>query len=164
MQNFRPDQIILDKSVPCADISSMDTPQHPPLQMDPLDRLRGVKLRPTRQRLALARLLFDPGHHHVTAETLYEQAQASGVRVSLATVYNTLHQFTAAGLLREVVLNSTCTYFDTNISDHHHFFYEERGDLVDIEGDQVGINSLPQAPDGTQISRVDVIIRLARRF
>ncbi|MGK2871430.1 MAG: iron response transcriptional regulator IrrA [Alphaproteobacteria bacterium] len=125
-----------------------------------LERLRAVKLRPTRQRLALAQLLFDTGDHHVTAETLYDQAQAAGVRVSLATVYNTLHQFTAAGLLREVVVNSACTYFDTNVTDHHHFFYEDRGTLADIDSADIDIRGLPEAPDGAKISRVDVIIRL----
>lgn len=141
----------------------MDTQAKYAGPVNALSRLRAVGLRPTRQRVALARLLFEPGDHHVTAETLYEQAQAEGARVSLATVYNTLHQFTRAGLLREVVLNSTCTYFDTNVSDHHHFFYEEQDQLVDIEGTEVSLNSLPPAPEGTEISRIDVIIRLARR-
>jgi len=126
-----------------------------------LERLRAVKLRPTRQRLALARLLFEPGDHHVTAESLFEQAQAKGVRVSLATVYNTLHQFTSAGLLREVVVSSACTYFDTNITDHHHFYLEQDGTLTDIDGTNVDVRGLPASPDGTRVARVDVIIRLA---
>jgi len=130
---------------------------------DALVRLRAVNLRPTRQRVALARLLFEPGNHHVTAELLFEQAQATGVKVSLATVYNTLHQFTAAGLLREVVVDSACTYFDTNVTDHHHFFFEDRGGLVDIDGADVDIRGLPAVPDGAKISRVDVIIRLSRQ-
>ncbi|MFZ5836126.1 MAG: iron response transcriptional regulator IrrA [Pseudomonadota bacterium] len=128
-----------------------------------LARLQAVRLRPTRQRLALAQLLFEPGDHHVTAESLFEQAQAAGVKVSLATVYNTLHQFTAAGLLREVVVNSACTYFDTNITDHHHFFYEDRNALIDIDGAKVDIRGLPETPGGTKISRIDVIIRLSGR-
>ncbi len=136
-------------------------PQSPPTNIsNALQRLRAVKLRPTRQRLALAQLLFEPGDHHVTAESLYEQAQAANVRVSLATVYNTLHQFTAAGLLREVVVSSACTYFDTNVSDHHHFFFENRGALVDIDGANVDIRGLPVAPEGARVSRIDVIIRL----
>lgn len=128
---------------------------------DALQRLRGAGLRPTRQRLALAALLFGSGDTHVTAESLFEQALAANVRVSLATVYNALHQFTAAGLLREVTVNSACTYFDTNITGHHHFFFEDRGALIDIEGADVDIRSLPVAPEGSQIARVDVIIRLA---
>ena len=126
-----------------------------------LERLRAVRLRPTRQRVALAKLLFEPGDHHVTAEMLFEHAQSVGVKVSLATVYNTLHQFTAAGLLREVVVDSTCTYFDTNVTDHHHFFFENRRALVDIDGATVDIRGLPAVPDGAKISRVDVIIRLS---
>ncbi len=126
-----------------------------------LERLRAAKLRPTRQRLALAHLLFEPGDRHVTAESLFDEAQAAGVKVSLATVYNTLHQFTTAGLLREVVVSSACTYFDTNITGHHHFFYEDHGALVDIDGAKVDIRGLPEAPQGAKVSRVDVIIRLS---
>jgi Fur family transcriptional regulator, iron response regulator len=126
-----------------------------------LDRLRRVGLRPTRQRLALARLLFEGCFRHVTAEQLHGEAQASGVRVSLATVYNTLHQFTAAGLLAEVVVEPGRSYFDTNVDDHHHFFFEDTGQLLDIPGDRVIVNALPPAPDGTAIRRVDVIIRVA---
>ncbi len=141
----------------------METHTHSPHFTDALARLRAVKLRPTRQRMALARLLFEPGDHHVTAELLYEQAQATGVQVSLATVYNTLHQFTSAGLLREVVVDSARTYFDTNVTDHHHFFFEDRGGLVDIDGANVDIRGLPAVPEGAKISRVDVIIRLSRQ-
>lgn len=129
---------------------------------DALQRLRGAGLRLTRQRLALAQLLFEPGDHHVTAESLFEQAQSAGVKVSLATVYNTLHQFTSAGMLREVVVNSACTYFDTNVTDHHHFFFEDHKALIDIDGANVDIRGLPETPDGARVSRVDVIIRLAK--
>lgn len=128
-----------------------------------LTRLREAGLRPTRQRLALGRLLFDGGDRHVTAEALHEEAQKAGVSVSLATVYNTLHQFTQARLLREVVVDSARTYFDTNIDDHHHFFIEAEGALMDIAGDEITIANLPQAPHGTDIARVDVIIRLQAR-
>tara|TARA_R110000824_G_scaffold118960_14_gene272041 strand:+ start:161045 stop:161476 length:432 start_codon:yes stop_codon:yes gene_type:complete len=126
-----------------------------------LTRLRDAGLRPTRQRLALGRLLFDGGDRHVTAEALHEEAQKAGVSVSLATVYNTLHQFTGAHLLREVVVDSARTYFDTNVSDHHHFFVENSGKLMDIDGKQIAIIGLPDAPEGTGIARVDVIVRLA---
>ena len=125
-----------------------------------VDTLRGAGLRPTRQRLALARLLFDGEDRHVTAEQLHSQAERGGVRVSLATVYNTLHQFTDAGLLREVVVEAGRSYFDTNTCGHHHFFDAETGSLVDIPGDQVSIGTLPSAPPGAEIERVDLIVRI----
>jgi Fur family iron response transcriptional regulator len=128
-----------------------------------LARLRSVGLRPTRQRLALARLLLDCPERHVTAEQLHGEAAAASIRVSLATVYNTLHQFTAAGLLREVVVEPGRSYFDTNIDDHHHFFCESSGMLLDIPGAAVTVGQLPSAPEGTEISRVDVIIRVRRQ-
>jgi Fur family transcriptional regulator, iron response regulator len=127
-----------------------------------LDLLRAARLRPTRQRLALARLLFESGDRHVTAEQLHGEATAAAVAVSLATVYNTLHQFVAAGLLREVVVEPGRSYFDNNVSDHHHFFFEETGQLVDIPSDHVAVTDLPVPPDGTTIRRVDVVIRLER--
>jgi Fur family iron response transcriptional regulator len=126
-----------------------------------IERLRSAGLRPTRQRLALVRLLFEEGDRHVSAETLHGEAQRAGVRVSLATIYNTLNQFTAAGLLREVVVEAGRSYFDTNIGDHHHFFFEDSGELQDIPGDQVEVKALPSAPAGTEVRRVDVIVRLA---
>ena len=125
-----------------------------------LELLRAARLRPTRQRLALARLLFDRGDRHVTAEQLHGEAIAAAVPVSLATVYNTLHQFIDAGLLREVVVNPGRSYFDTNVSDHHHFFFEETGQLVDIPGDSIGVTNMPAPPAGSAIRRVDVIIRV----
>ena len=126
-----------------------------------LDRLKAVKLRPTRQRLALAKLLFDKGHCHVSAEQLHGEALAAKVRVSLATVYNTLHQFTALGMLREVVIEPGRSYFDTNVSEHHHFFYEDSGVLQDIPGDNIRLAVLPTPPAGASVMRVDVIVRLS---
>ena len=126
-------------------------------------RLRAAGLRPTRQRLALARLLFDASDRHVTAEQLHGEALTASIPVSLATVYNTLHQFTEAGLLREVVVEPGRSYFDTNTDDHHHFFCESNGMLQDIPGAAVMVGSLPHAPEGTEISRVDVIIRVRRQ-
>ena len=123
-------------------------------------RLKVAGLRPTRQRLALAELLFSGGDRHVTAEALYAEARAADVRVSLATVYNTLHQFTSAGLMREVVVEPGRSYFDTNSSDHHHFFFEESGMLRDIPGEAVSLRGVPAPPPGTAISRVDVIVRV----
>ena len=128
-----------------------------------LARLRGAGLRPTRQRLALAGLLFDNADRHVTAEQLHGEAAAAAIPVSLATVYNTLHQFTGAGLLREVVVEPGRSYFDTNIDDHHHFYCESTGMLQDIPGAAVTVGQLPRAPAGTEISRVDVIIRVRRQ-
>jgi len=125
-----------------------------------VERLRRAGLRPTRQRIALARLLFDGADRHVTAEQLHGEAVAASIRVSLATVYNTLHQFTAAGLMREVVVEPGRSYFDTNINDHHHFFCESSGHLQDIPGDLVRVGELPKPPAGAEIRRVDVIIRI----
>jgi Fur family transcriptional regulator, iron response regulator len=122
--------------------------------------LREVKLRPTRQRMALGWLLFAKGDRHLTAEMLYEEASRAKIAVSLATVYNTLHQFTDAGLLREVTVNGSKTYFDTNVSDHHHFFIESEHNLVDIPHANSIVGELPQVPEGYEISRVDVVVRL----
>lgn len=129
-----------------------------------VQRLKAAGLRPTRQRLALAKLLFEPplgGDRHITAEQLHAEALGDSVRVSLATVYNSLHQFTSAGLLREVVVEPGRSYFDTNVSDHHHFYLEGRGELQDIPGERIHLESLPVAPAGTRVARVDVIIRLS---
>jgi Fur family transcriptional regulator, iron response regulator len=125
-----------------------------------LERLREVGLRPTRQRLALARLLFGGGDRHVTAEQLHSEALGAEIPVSLATVYNTLHQFTDAGLLREVVAEPGRSYFDTNTDDHHHFFWELSGELQDIPGEGVVVTGLPQPPSGAEIRRVEVIVRV----
>ena len=126
-------------------------------------RLRKVGLRPTRQRVSLGWLLFAKGDRHVTAERLYEEATRARVPVSLATVYNTLHQFTEAGLLREVAVDGTRTYFDTNIGEHQHFFVEGDESLIDIPGPGVTVGELPQAPEGMEVARVDVIVRLRRK-
>jgi len=125
-----------------------------------MERLRAVGLRPTRQRLALARLLFGGGDRHVTAEQLHGEASTAAIPVSLATVYNTLHQFTDAGLLREVVVEPGRSYFDTNIEDHHHFYWEPSGVLQDIPGEGVVVSGLPEPPDGAAIRRVEVIVRV----
>jgi Fur family iron response transcriptional regulator len=123
--------------------------------------LNKVGLRPTRQRLALAKLLFDGADRHVTAEELHAQALGANVSVSLATVYNTLHQFTAAQLMREVVVEPGRSYFDTNVTDHHHFFFEDSGAIQDIPEESVSIAELPRIPEGTTLNRVDVVVRLA---
>lgn len=126
----------------------------------PVQRLVSAGLRPTRQRVALAELMFAQGERHVTAEALHGEARQSGAPVSLATVYNTLRRFVDCGLLREVMVSPGKVYFDNNMSDHHHFFFEETGDLSDIPAASLSLTKLPAPPAGAQVSRVDVIIRL----
>lgn len=123
-------------------------------------RLRRYGLRPTRQRVALADLLFAKGDRHLTVEELHEEAVAASVPVSLATVYNTLHQFTEAGLIRVLAVESSKTYFDTNVSDHHHFFIEGQNQVLDIPVSNLTIGNLPEPPEGMEIAYVDVVIRL----
>lgn len=125
-----------------------------------VERLKAAGLRPTRQRLQLLRILGDGGHRHLTAEQLAHEAKSAGLNVALATIYNTLHQFTRAGLLREVVVEPGRSYFDTNLGDHHHFFDESANRLIDIPAEQVAVASLPAAPSGKRVARVDVIVRL----
>ena len=122
--------------------------------------LRQAGLRPTRQRMALGALLFGTGDRHVTAEVLHGEAVASGQRVSLATVYNALHQFRESGLLRELAVDGSRAYFDTNTSNHNHFLLEREGRLIDIESDAICVNGLPKPPPGLKISHIDVVVRL----
>lgn len=125
-------------------------------------RLRQHGLRPTRQRVALGDLLFAKGDRHLTVEELHDEAQTAGVPVSLATVYNTLHQFTEAGLIRVLAVEGAKTYFDTNCSDHHHFFVEGENEVIDLPHGNLEIVNLPQPPEGMEIAHVDVVIRLRR--
>jgi Fur family iron response transcriptional regulator len=125
-------------------------------------RLRHAGLRPTRQRVELAGLLFTGMDRHVTAETLHGEVTAAGVKVSLATVYNTLHQFTEAGLLRQVVVDASRSYFDTNTGDHQHFFVENEGLLIDIPGETIAVAGVPAPPQGLSVDRVDVVVRVKR--
>jgi len=129
---------------------------------DVKSKLREVGLRPTRQRMALGWILFAKGDRHLTAEMLYEEATKAKVPVSLATVYNTLHQFTEVGLLRQVAVDGSKTYFDTNVSEHHHFFIEGENALVDIPNADPIVGNLPAAPEGFEIARIDVVVRLKR--
>lgn len=126
-------------------------------------RVRNAGLRPTRQRLALAELLFAKGDRHLSAEDLHEEALEAGVAVSLATVYNTLHQFTGVGLLRILAMEGSKTYFDTNTSDHHHFYVEGENRVIDIDHWPVRVVNLPMPPHGMEIANVDVVIRLRPR-
>ncbi len=125
-----------------------------------VETLKRCGLRPTRQRMALAKLLAEAGDCHLTAEDLHARAAEAGHRISLATIYNALHQFTEAGLVREIVVDSGCSYFDTNVTDHHHFFFEDRRELEDIDGGEVVISTVPEPPKGTKVERVDVVIRV----
>jgi len=126
-------------------------------------KLRLSGLRPTKQRVALAQMIFSRGHRHIAAEDLHEEASAAGVPISLATVYNTLHQFTEVGLLRMIAVEGAKSWFDTNISDHHHFYLEHEGRIVDMPestGAKPIIANLPCPPEGLEIVNVDLIVRL----
>jgi Fur family iron response transcriptional regulator len=125
--------------------------------------LRDVGLRPTRQRMALGWILFAKGDRHITAEMLYEEATRAKVPVSLATVYNTLHQFTDVGLLRQVAVDGSKSYFDTNATQHHHFFIEGENALLDIADSDVIVGTTPVPPEGYEIARIDVVVRLRRK-
>ena len=127
-----------------------------------VDRLRRVGLRPTRQRVELAGILFKGQDRHVTAESLHEDVTGLGLKISLATVYNTLHQFTHAGLLRQVVVDAARGYFDTNTGDHQHFFLEDDGTLIDIPGQDISVSGVPVPPAGMTVDRVDVVVRVKR--
>lgn len=140
----------------------MSNPEHDDLNLTLSERLRGVGLRATRQRLDVGRLLFAGKDRHVTAEGLHEEAVAAGVKISLATVYNALNRFRDAGLLREVLVDPSRTYFDTNTSPHHHFFNVEEGRLTDIPQDDIEVTRLPSLPNGQVVDGVDILIRVKR--
>ena len=138
--------------------------------LDPSSRARGSAwlarggLRPTRQRLVLASLLVGDGHdRHVTAESLFDASRDAGEKVSLATVYNTLRAFSEAGLVQEITVDGTKSYFDTRIDDHPHFYWEDTHALTDASAEELEIARLPEAPEGAEITKVDVVIRLRRR-
>lgn len=127
------------------------------------DRLRLAGLRPTRQRVAIARLLLDGRHRHVSAEILSAEIRESGVHMADGTVYNTLNQFTDAGLLRRVTVHKEYSLFDTNVENHHHFYDSDADCLIDIPTDNVVLAKLPDAPDGHEIQSVDVTINIRPR-
>ena len=122
--------------------------------------LRAAGLRPTRQRLAIAALLLDGRHRHLSAESLSAEIRASGVQMADGTVYNTLNQFTDAGLLRRVTIHNEHSLFDTNVDHHHHFYDGEADQLFEVPADQVVLAHLPTAPDGHEIQSVDVVIHI----
>ncbi len=146
-------------TLPPGDISTMTgCPWH-----DVKAMLRQVGLRPTRQRMALGWILFGKGDRHLTAEMLYEEASRAKVPVSLATIYNTLHQFTEVGLLRQVAVDGAKAYFDTNVSAHHHFYVEDDDAVLDIPDTEMLLGASPTPPDGYEIARVDVVVRLRKK-
>lgn len=126
-------------------------------------RLAQAGLRPTKQRVALAELLFAHGNRHLAAEDLHKEATQAGFVVSLATVYNTLHQFNEVGLLRVLAVEGARTYFDTNVSDHHHFFVEETNEVIDLPTTGISVDNIPTPPEGMEIANIDVVIRLRRK-
>jgi len=148
-------------SIPETDI--LLRPRKPDAAAEMRTKLRQVGLRPTRERLALGALLFSKGNRHVSAEMLFEEANQAKVDVSLATIYNTLNQFTQAGLLRQVAIDGSKSYFDTNNTEHNHFYIEDRGELIDISPADVVVGKAPTPPDGYEIVRIDVVVRLQRK-
>ena len=124
--------------------------------------LRMAGLRPTRQRVALAEILFGGAHRHVSAEELLAEANVAKVNVSLATIYNTLHQFRSAGLLREVAVDASRSYFDTDTSDHHHFYLEDEQRVIDSPASAIIIQTLPEPPKGMTVTHVDVVVRVRK--
>jgi Fur family transcriptional regulator, iron response regulator len=138
-------------------------PRSPEPAGDMRTKLRQVGLRPTRPRVALGALLFAKGDRHVTAEMLFEEANQAKVSVSLATIYNTLHQFTEVGLLRQVTVDGSKAYFDTNNTEHHHFYIEDRHELVDVPPTDLIVGEAPVPPDSYEIVRIDVVVRLRRK-
>ncbi len=125
--------------------------------------LRQVGLRPTRQRMLLAWILFSKGNRHVTAEMLYDEAVKAKLPVSLATIYNNLHQFTEVGLVQQIAVDGSKAFFDTNATAHHHFFLVREHDLIDIPASEVVLGKVPEPPSGYEITRVDVVVRLRRK-
>lgn len=143
--------------------SMFRTSEENPCGRDCVDLLCKVGLRPTRQRLLLGKFLFSKGGCHVTAEMLHTQAVEANIHISLATVYNTLNQFTEAGLLRKIGIDGSKSFFDTNPTTHHHFFVDQEDRLLDVPAPGVEIELLPQPLPGYQITRVDVVVHLRRK-
>ena len=152
-----------DASVTMPRLDDVPTVTDAPEAPSVVGLLRRAGLRPTRQRIALATLLFAEGDRHVSAEQVYEQAIGARVSVSLATVYNTLHQFTEAGLLRELAVSGAKSFFDTRTSPHHHFWSEADGVMTDVAAEEVEVARLPEPPPGMEIAGVEVMIRLRPR-
>jgi Fur family iron response transcriptional regulator len=127
------------------------------------ERLRAVGLRPTKQRTALGWLLFGKGERHLTAEMLFNEAVQANMSVSLATVYNTVNQLSDLGVLRRVSVDGAKTYYDTNLRNHHHFYFEGSHELVDVPNTEVCFEAIPEIPHDHEVVRIDMIIRLRRK-
>lgn len=157
-------QRVKPRQMATSDTGSKDLASYAALERAPVaDIIKASGLRPTRQRLALGGLLFGGDDRHVTAEQLHAEVVALGEHVSLATVYNTLHQFCSVGLVRELAIDGAKAYFDTNTSNHNHFLLEDTGQLMDIPGDSIEVSGVPVPPDGMEITHIDVIVRLAKK-
>tara|TARA_A100000164_G_scaffold313725_1_gene292641 strand:- start:3 stop:410 length:408 start_codon:yes stop_codon:yes gene_type:complete len=134
------------------------------LTMSEIEKLLDkAELRQTKQRTQLAKMLFQAENRHFTAEQLHKEARTAGGTISLATIYNTLHQFRTAGLLRQVIVEPGKVYFDTNTEPHHHFYIEDDGELLDVERSEIEISTLPEIPKDCAIQETDVIIRLRKK-
>jgi Fur family transcriptional regulator, iron response regulator len=162
MSEMVPLQAVLSGRVPTLAVDATAAGRRGCPLSDLRERLRRAGLRPTRQRLSLGWLLFGRGDRHLTAEMLYDEAMRAKVPVSLATVYNTLHQFTEAGLLRQLAVDGSKSFFDTNTTEHHHFFLEGEEELLDVPV-EIEVGELPSPPPGMEIARVDVVVRLRRK-
>ena len=128
-----------------------------------IELLKNVALRPTKQRIALTKILFQENNLHVTAEQLHSEAIRKGYKISLATVYNALNSFKEAGIVKQVLVEPGKIYFDTNTESHHHFYIEETGELVDVPDDECKIVSLPRIPAEYMVSQVEITIRLKHK-
>ena len=133
----------------------------PTASTDYVERLKQVGLRPTRQRVELLNLLCSKGDRHVTPESLHVEARDAGIRVSLATVYNTLNQFTDNGVLQRLITEAGVTWFDTNVTDHHHFYDEQTGELTDFPAELLSVSRLPDPPSGKAVSAVSIVVRIS---
>mgnify|MGYP001176251720 FL=1 len=128
-----------------------------------IEKLKEAGLRVTKQRIAVANIIFENKNHHFTAESLYKESLKKNCRLSMATIYNTLRNFTEANLLREVFIDSDRRYYDTNLTDHHHLYFSDSGHLEDVQSNQIQISKFPDIPQGLKIDRMDMIIRVSKK-
>ncbi len=123
-------------------------------------KLRKLGLRPTKIRMAIAGLLFDGHDKHVCVDDVIELAQAHKIKTSVASVYNTLNHFAAAGILRRITVEQGKAFFDTNLSSHHHFYFEDEQRLEDIPVADIKVTGLPELPEGRELKSIDVTVRI----
>src|SRR5450631_741283 len=135
----------------------------PPVKQRHRSLLETYGLRATRQRLGLAKLLLSKGNRHVTADTLASEASLLKMRASLATVYNVLNLFSQVGIVRSLTIEGAKTFFDTNTSDHSHFYFEDTGHIEDISLQGMQFANTVTPPEGYEIVKVDVVFRLRRK-